>query len=479
MFNLDVNLWFARNQDNEIVSIINSNKDDEYICPICASKVIPKALESKKMSPHFAHIDVNKCNGEAMIHWWYKNKFIQKGDKFKIFTDKEIEFICKDFKTEVTYQLESGTYRPDLVVETECGQEIIFEMANTNKKMVKDYIDRWIELDKIIVEVDIKSLQNVDEIKKFNALYYNGKCFNFNKRDGGYYSTIGKLKEEMKNSGRYDIELVRKLDWFWEILSRYIKNEIEISEMFLCIDELLKSNLTKTLIINILKKKKCNTILDIYMNKLKENTSELIRRITNDSTFSAKVAIYTVFNEIYIKLDNYFNKIETTKYIECNEVNIKKLYNYYNLITPIIDELYLKLHAFHPNINVKQGYFNWIGEFVFNEDKEDIFTISIYTSKTTKHYEFDLSKEYINRIYPRYAEVEKLFTGKFNNEMMCNVILANFKSNQKLINNQCRDCKSIYNLPYDEFHYYISRNLHLPKRCKSCRNKRKKERLND
>lgn len=404
MFNLDVNLRFARNQDNEIVSIINSNKDDEYICPICASKVIPKAVESKKKAPHFAHMDVSKCNGEAMIHWWYKNKFIQKGDKFKIFADKEIEFICKDFKTEVTYQLESGTYRPDLVVETECGQEIIFEMANTNKKMVKDYIDRWIELDKIIVEVDIKSLQNVDEIKRFNALYYKGKCFNFNKRDGGYYNTIGKLKE---------------------------------------------------------------------------NTSELIRRITNDSTFSAKVAIYTVFNEIYIKLDNYFNKIETTKYIECNEVNIKKLYNNYNLITPIIDELYLKLHAFHPNINVKQGYFNWIGEFVFNEDKEDIFTISIYTSKTTKHYEFDLSKEYINRIYPRYAEVEKLFTGKFNNEMMCNVILANFKSNQKLINNQCRDCKSIYNLPYDEFHYYISRNLHLPKRCKSCRNKRKKERLND
>jgi hypothetical protein len=47
-------------------------------------------------------------------------------------------------------------------------------MAFTNKKKVKDYLDIWLELKNIVVEVDIKQLMLKDSIPTFKALFYNG-----------------------------------------------------------------------------------------------------------------------------------------------------------------------------------------------------------------------------------------------------------------------------------------------------------------
>lgn len=268
---MKVNLWFARNEQNEIVSIVDSNNENTYTCPICSGKVIPKAVESKKVTPHYAHVDVDKCNSESMLHWWFKHKFIERGYTFKIKTDEEIEFTCKDLDIEVTFQLESGTYRPDLVIYTECGQEVVFEMANSNKKKVQDYIDRWIELDRIVVEVDIKSLQNENNVKVLNALYYKGKCFNFNKRDGGYYNTIGKLKEEMKSSGEYDIELVKKLDWFWNEIVKYNNSEIRLNNLIKRINKFSSSN-EKDVIDKLLKSKSCGKFYKDYKEYIRKNS---------------------------------------------------------------------------------------------------------------------------------------------------------------------------------------------------------------
>lgn len=175
---MNINLWFARDNHGEIITILNSNIVSTYTCPICNSEVIPKALESKQVTPHFAHIDRSKCTGESFIHFWMKHGFIEHGDTFTIISDESNIFTCKHFKAEVTFNLKSGVYRPDIVIETECGNEIVFEMAHTNKKKVQDYIDRWIELDKIIVEVDTPTLTGQNEVKEFKALYYKGKCFN-------------------------------------------------------------------------------------------------------------------------------------------------------------------------------------------------------------------------------------------------------------------------------------------------------------
>jgi competence CoiA-like predicted nuclease len=194
----NVKLWFARDQNNEIITIsdINeNNKHNKYICPMCSSNLIPKAIKSKQITSHFVHIDASKCNSETMIHFWFKNKFLQCGDKFSIVSDKERQYICKEVLVEQSYIINGKTYKPDITVITECNKTIYFEMKYSNKKQAKDYIDIWLELKNIVIEIDIKKLINRDKIPTFTALFYNGKCFNIKKNDL-YYNIIGRYKEE-------------------------------------------------------------------------------------------------------------------------------------------------------------------------------------------------------------------------------------------------------------------------------------------
>jgi competence CoiA-like predicted nuclease len=76
----NVTLWFAKTDEDKIITIneINDrNIHNKYYCPMCGSDLIPKATKSKYITEHFAHIDVSKCNNETMIHWWFKNKFLE------------------------------------------------------------------------------------------------------------------------------------------------------------------------------------------------------------------------------------------------------------------------------------------------------------------------------------------------------------------------------------------------------------------
>ena len=575
---LEVNLWFARDLNNEIVSVLDANIHNNYHCPVCTSKVIPKALESKKITPHFAHIDVSKCNGEAMIHWWYKNKFIQQGDKFTIVTDKEIEFTCKDYSTEVTYQLTNGTYRPDLVVYTECGQEIVFEMANTNKKMVKDYIDRWIELDRIIVEVDIKALQNVNEIKQFNALYYRGKCFNFNKRDGGYYNTIGKLKEEMQQDGKYDIELVRKLDWFWDNVRFYLKNKNNEYDLFESIIHIIRSDEKYIyMMIDILNKHKEFNII----NKFCENQSKMIEQyilnnvsVGRDIKFSIDYSYSKVFDKFILnvnfntkhkKNDSYFyvrrlhfeNK-ESLDFEKINSqiVNTLEAYEHdlvrnklkdmlENDVKTRLDNVVIKINKYleknmkvKANISVKESieitlelyYLDYViktFEFKLNDDNslESIISDEVinYITNINKNILQDIQKvQSIKEINYKKDETYSKYFININITNLSNIIniyldmvgdyqkVYTFDSNQitkkehwvengefirrvstikslwddvkneiihSVINSleliQCRECDCSIELNEKEIDFYLENNLCLPKRCKSCRKKRK------
>ena len=186
MYNSNINLWFAKNTNNDIVTIneieVKDNKE-KYYCPLCGSEVIPKATKSKLITAHFAHVDASKCSSESMIHWWFKHKFLESGDKFKIVSDKEREYVCKEILVEQSYTVEDKIYRPDVTIKTECGNTIYFEMKFSNEKKLKDYIDIWLELKNIVVEVDIKKLMSKDKLPVFNALFYDGKCFNVKKGD--------------------------------------------------------------------------------------------------------------------------------------------------------------------------------------------------------------------------------------------------------------------------------------------------------
>lgn len=306
---MNVNLWFARDNTGEIVSILDSNESNTYVCPICNSDVIPKATTSSKVTPHFAHIDKTKCDNESMLHFWFKHEFIERGDTFTIKTDKEYTFTCKDYSVEKQFKLESGIYRPDLLVITECGNEIVFEMANTNKKKVQDYIDRWIELDKIIVEVDIKSLQGSDKV--FNALYYNGKCFNFNKRDGGYYNTIGRLKEEMVRNNKYGIEKIKELDWFWCEL----KNNSESKDVVNYLSILIEEEIYNETLLSVMKKhKKIKLIESALLNIKSRKTTSLQNQINNyNHLYEIRVDIHT-YSDGISNIQNYFIKRKDKKH---------------------------------------------------------------------------------------------------------------------------------------------------------------------
>lgn len=577
---LNVNLWFARNKDEQIVSILEAHEHKEYTCPVCGSNVIPKALSSKKVTPHYAHIDKSKCDSESMLHWWFKNKFIEKGDTFSIKTDELYTYTCESIEVEKTFHLESGDYRPDVIVHTTNGEEIVFEMANTNKKKVQDYIDRWIELDKVIVEVDIKSLTSGD--KTFNALYYKGKCYNFNKRDGGYYNTIGKLKERMLYENKYDIDLIKKLDWFWKESVKYKNYNVDIKIIYEHYCLLNKSE--KTVIDNIFFKMNCMNILkDIKEYRVQKTKNELIdhRNISSKVKTFTNICNYTYcgyYNGFY--LENYLNN--SNIFVPFDDIKVAEefLNNSIFMIenSPIVD-MYMKTHE-NDVINraVK----------VFNENNNKLFHIEItskYDEKFLNHFiltckvselieyiEFpedilhmndDEITQYLNEIVSKFKEILipvrgfksinkiinkhtyfKLFSYMnahlykdtlSQNLTICEIEINKYKNNQtqiylsflgkdiyylklkeeiqlktfsdvfclikesKLFKNgvskftiedfenivytsinyfplgTCKECNNDYSLSYKQILYFKSKNLELPKRCKSCRKKRKRQ----
>jgi predicted RNA-binding Zn-ribbon protein involved in translation (DUF1610 family) len=258
----NVKLWFAKTDNEKIITIdeINdSNKNNTYTCPMCGSELIPKAIKSKQITSHFAHVDASRCNSETMIHWWFKHKFIEVGDTFTVVSDKERQYICKEVLTEQTYLVDDKVYRPDITILTECGKTIYFEMAFSNKKKIQDYIDFWLELKNIVVEVDIKKLMSRDTVPAFKALFYEGKCFNMKKNDL-YYNTIGKYKVRLNSNLNDSLrERIKKLDWFWNDIFKYKKGEIDINHLVNLIDSIDDED--KHIVFNILNKPTC---IDIY-----------------------------------------------------------------------------------------------------------------------------------------------------------------------------------------------------------------------
>jgi hypothetical protein len=279
----NVQLWFAKDENEKIVTINEidkENKHDKYKCPLCGSNVVPR--QGRINSWCFAHIDKSKCNGETMIHFWFKNKFLIKGDKFTVKADSIKEYIVKEILVEKEYQVGEQIYRPDVTVIAESGETIYFEMANTNKKKIEEYLDIWIELNNIVVEVDIKTLVNssINNIKEFNALYYNGKCFNV-KKGNTYYNTIGKYKEELKQNGEYEkrkIE-IKKLDWFWKDVTRYKTREIDIVSVVDLMDNIEDDE--KNIIEHILLKPSCISIIEDYICYKESLIKKEIKRLSN------------------------------------------------------------------------------------------------------------------------------------------------------------------------------------------------------
>lgn len=330
----NVALWFAKDVDGDIITIdeVNvKNKDNTYSCPMCGSELIPKAIKNNSLvSSHFAHVDKSKCTGESMIHFWFKNKFLIEGDKFKVVSDIEKEYICKEILVEQSYEVDGKIYKPDVTVKTECGNTIYFEMNYSNKKKVEEYIDIWLGLKNIVVEVDIKSLMNKSEIPTFKALFYEGKELH-TREDDLYDNTIGKYKK-IKNIQALDENLkeeINRLDWLWEDVKLFKHGNKSIEYIFNMIN-LIESKDSRCVVVDILKSSMCNNILKEYIEFKKAYILDglhldttLLKNEKYEINYKINIP-YKIYERVYGGFLVEFNSGRTNIYKENTNAKISK-----------------------------------------------------------------------------------------------------------------------------------------------------------
>lgn len=586
----NVTLWFAKNEKGKIITIDEideNNKNDKYYCPVCGSELIPKAINSKYITQHFAHVDASKCNNETMIHWWFKNKFLEPGDIFTVVSDKERQYVCKEVLVEQTYKIDEKIYKPDVTVITECGNTIYFEMDYSNKKKLEDYIDIWLQLRNIVVEINIKDLINKNEVLTFKALFYDGRCFNTKKNDL-YYNTIGKYKEEkLKGSISKELkERIQKLDWFWRDVFRYKKGEVNIEYM----TELINSidGEEQKIVFTILEKPKCNQLYldykeydkkireynkNIYQSKFIVKANEIEKRYNNSVKIYYDFGIYRKYISIKTNFRdsdewNKIGSIENSSYslleldkdieyiekkINCEIDKIEKIeireliIEAINIVNEKIADLWYSVDLYY-NTSCKYDYliiyflksmvkkvritnikmfkeaniddivlfientintyrqglrnkFSNIEDMIiildeivkkYEDIKQDLHCFKTYDSMVDYKFIDESSIEILVNIPIKdkfeYFNIKKGFISKWNNDAEGCIKIdyddSNLEMFNQIINDEidkiynnisfnCIDCKKEYILSINEMRFYFNNKLKLPKRCKSCRQKRK------
>lgn len=372
----NVALWFAKNEKGETVTINDLDEDynGKYYCPLCGSEVIAKALESEHMSPHFAHHDKSKCKGETIVHWWVKNELLKIGEEFKIITDKHNTYTCKNIEIEKSYKTEFGLYRPDITIETDCG-EIIFIEINLSNKKSDDYFDKWEEIGNTVVELNLKDIMYSDKIyinNKFGAIYYKGKRRVIDKNSKNYINYRNSIKDKVKT---YDKKIINDLEWFIDCIyeSSLFKNNIDylkIKSGIEIINEM--SNKHKCFVEDIYKVSRCGGVLKEYIKQKFDNIPKLYHPCYNEYIHNR--FIEPNYSECYKIIDKLFNNNPYIYYqLKCK--NISKYYIKENKL----DELFSFISSLNSNSeyieNIKYKYNSLLEE---NMGLGDLQTSDMY-----------------------------------------------------------------------------------------------------
>ena len=261
-----INLWFAKSEDGQTVTINDVDKTDskKYYCPICGSEVISK--QGDIMSWHFAHIDKSKCSSEQMIHFWVKNELLKIGESFSVKVGNDIvEYICDSIEVEKIHTVNGSFYKPDITINTKCGAMIFFEINNKNEKKPQDYMDKWTLLNNTVVEVSVSEL--LSNTKQFTAIFSDNICYKKMERDK-YTSTIGNRKETILKSEK-DIKKAKdrvvKLDWFWTDMQRHSREELSSLDLINTIWA-IEDETDYVFVMDQLKTKACTGFMDEYIS---------------------------------------------------------------------------------------------------------------------------------------------------------------------------------------------------------------------
>lgn len=440
----DVSLWFARNKNDEIVTIDNINKNDnkQYYCPLCGSELIPK--QGNIMSWHFAHVDKSKCTIESAYHFWIKNELFKVNEKFKIYTNVEKEYICKEVLVEQSYKVKNKKYTPDITILTKCGERIFIEINHSNKKIFNKYIDIWTELNNTVLEIETESIIKSSCNKTFEAIYYNG-IIDIEEFDEIYKSTIGKFKDEFSKHKKYSdkVEDLKYLDWFWRDLVAYENKDIEIDKL---LDSMyVLNNHFIRVAESVLRKSKC---VNIFAEISKYQKSE-VERIA------------------YEKIKEF----DDCKFLKLKKPSILKMINtsgYYNIPTfnkNTLDRLCeSKTQEVLRTINAKaleqkkefldssKEVHDFISQYnldLKNRYKER-FDIEFYDGCVHFYYGcilidwIDTSKLYNDFMYGDYVKKSKLLDGKFSfyySKLIENGVLDSFEKSLSKINDELSNSK--------------------------------------
>lgn len=336
----NINLWFAKNNLGEIVTInkIDEKYEGKYFCPLCGSEVIPKAIDSKKVSPHFAHANKSECAGESMIHYWVKNELVKKDEVFEIITNKSSQVMCKNIEFEKIYDTPYGKYKPDATITTYSDEIIFVEINYSNKKNKDEYLDKWKYFNSTVLEFSIKNIYSELDNKitisnSFKSIYYKDMIFTINKSSNEYIKYKNTIESKIKDSVIKDL---KKIEWFIDDIYRYNINAItleELEESFMAIGkndtltDIYKANTrcNNSLKDIILKRDRC--ILDLldYLNE-KEIKYSAKRFYGDDNIFicwsDERLINDRLFSDKHLTI--YFEHIDTIK-VEFTPYNYKDI----------------------------------------------------------------------------------------------------------------------------------------------------------
>lgn len=440
----EVNLWFAKDKNNEIVRIVDIDKEhkhDEYRCPVCNGLLLSR--QGKIMTWHFAHINVDDCSNEACIHFWVKNELIKIGDKFKVKINNEIkEYICKEVLIEQEHLTKEGTYKPDITIITDTDEVIYFEIANTNKKKTKYYLPMWELLKNIVVEVEVKDISEGQNIDIYKAKYWDGKTFVERTKDMKEFLR----KETLKN--KYDKVNIEKLNWLIDDIVKYELGDLDIDTLS---DEIqvIEDKEDRKLVVELLRKK-CSNVIDDYVKYYRQQIKNKFKHLDKniDVFYKTPRIIYDrlYFNEmqITIKYKNMNNSIKIDKNKKYSIDDFKYLKNYI--------ELNKNINKFNiENITVKliRRYERYYLEFEYKNK------IIYYTNINYK--ELDIEPLYNIVIYKKI---------NYDNVIRVKNVLDNIqkKYNEKVTRKWIlkNDCESILKQDYSEYgHKYTNVTLNI------------------
>lgn len=215
---MNIKSWVALDEDNNEVFVDDAIPQKDYICPICKSILRLRAKGSSKVSEHFYHLNKSECDGESLLHIYWKNKLIEIGEVIYLPTIGNIK--CIDKRVEFRFNTSTGLYQPDLVLKTDNNDYkfIIIEIYNTNKKIVEEYYDKWQELKYPVFEIRVKKLHkdrsNLEDNIKILYDKNRDKFINDNKK------SIKNIYEIVKQQKW--VEYDKDLEWMFEEKGHYV-----------------------------------------------------------------------------------------------------------------------------------------------------------------------------------------------------------------------------------------------------------------